>query len=52
LFGDDPTWTDVEQGNAGTCYILAAMQALSEWPDLVKNVFKVDEVNTAGIYAV
>jgi len=52
LFGDGPFWTDVEQGSAGTCYIMAAMQALSEWPDLVEDVFQVQTVNTAGIYAI
>jgi len=31
---------------------MAAMQALSEWPDLVEDVFQVQTVNTAGIYAI
>ena len=32
LFGSGATWTDVEQGYAGTCYILASMGALAEFP--------------------
>ena len=52
LFGDDPTWTDVQQGDTGTCYILAAMAALAEFPDVLKNVFVTQEVNSAGIYAI
>ena len=41
LFGSDgvPKWSDVEQGYSGTCYILAAMAGLTEFPDLVKGVF-------------
>ena len=51
LFGDGPTWTDVEQGYAGTCYILASMGSLTEFPSLIKDVFITDTTNDAGIYA-
>jgi hypothetical protein len=53
MFGDtgEPSWDDVNQGYSGTCYILAAMAGLAEWPDLVNNVFRTQEVNDEGIYA-
>ena len=38
LFGEgatSATWSDVEQGYAGTCYILAAMGAIAEYPSLL-----------------
>jgi hypothetical protein len=52
LYGDNPVWHDVEQGYAGTCYILAAMGSLSEFPEILKETFVTKEVNKAGIYAI
>jgi hypothetical protein len=46
----DPSWADIMQGSAGTCYIEAAMASLAEFPDLVKNVFVTDEENDEGVY--
>lgn len=52
MWGDNnPEWHDIMQGSAGTCYIEAALGALAEFPDLVKNVFITQEKNSAGIYA-
>lgn len=50
LFGDNPTWHDVVQGGVGNCYILAAMGALVEYPELIRPVFITDQLNKVGIY--
>ena len=52
LWGADPDWGQVYQGGAGTCYIMAAMAALSEWPDLIKSTFLTQQKNDEGIYAI
>ena len=52
LFGESPNWLDTLQGGVGNCYILAALGALAEFPDLVKGLFLTDKVNESGIYAV
>jgi hypothetical protein len=48
----EPTFTDVKQGGAGTCYIMATMSALAEFPQMVKDLFVVPITNKVGIYAV
>ena len=52
LFGTDPSWNDVIQGGAGTCYIMAAMGAMAEYPDVAKKTFETQTINSAGIYAI
>lgn len=47
----NPDWHDVIQGNAGTCYIMASMASIAEFPDLIKNIFVTKEKNDAGVYA-
>jgi hypothetical protein len=44
-------FNDIKQGGAGTCYILAALGAIAEFPNLVEQLF-VDgtELNANGIY--
>lgn len=39
MFGSNPQWHDIIQGEAGTCYIEASLASIAEFPDLVKNVF-------------
>ena len=39
LFGESPEWHDIEQGFGGTCYILAAMGSIAEFPEIAKEVF-------------
>ena len=52
MWGDNnPSWKDIMQGSAGTCYIEASLGAIAEFPDLVKNVFITQETNPEGIYA-
>ena len=48
--GIDPN--DIKQGMLGNCYFLSALSALSEFPDRIKQIFKTQEINDSGIYAV
>ena len=41
---------DVLQGHLGDCWLLAAMSALAESPELVRNLFAQKEVDEAGRY--
>ena len=51
LLGDGIHYADVTQGNAGTCYVMAAVASLARYPEYVKSMFLNDK-NHAGIYAV
>lgn len=52
MWGDNnPSWSDIIQGTAGTCYIEASLAAIAEHPQLVKNIFVTQETNKAGVYA-
>jgi hypothetical protein len=46
----DPS--DIKQGYAGDCYFLSSLASLAEFPDRIKKIFKIHEVNKAGCYAV
>jgi hypothetical protein len=54
LFDSDGNidWDDVNQGQAGTCYIKASMAAVAEFPDMIRDVFVNTETNDEGIYNV
>ena len=43
--------TDVSQGRLGDCYFLAAIAALAERPEILKNVFA-EALPSKGLYAV
>ena len=44
-------FNDVFQGGAGTCYIMAAMGAMAEFPELIKSMFvSGTEISQNGIY--
>ena len=36
---DGPHFNDISQGGAGTCYVLASMGAIAEFPELVTDMF-------------
>ena len=43
---------DINQGQLGDCYFLAALSSLAEFPDRVQALFHTKEINKAGIYLV
>lgn len=58
LFNDiDPSkqlgWFDeVSQGGIGNCYVIATLNAVSKYPELIKDLFITKEINNAGIYQI
>ena len=44
--------TDIKQGKLGDCYFLSCLSAIAENPERIKRIFRTQEVNEAGIYAV
>jgi hypothetical protein len=53
LWGDNEfeEWTDIEQGATGNCYIMAAMGVMSEFPEVLRDIFVTKTENDSGIYA-
>lgn len=48
---DGPHFNDIEQGGAGTCYVLAAMGAIAEFPEMVTDMFvSGTTISDKGIY--
>jgi len=39
MFGNNPEWHDIMQGEAGTCYIEASLASVAEFPDITKAIF-------------
>ena len=39
MFGNNPEWHDIMQGEAGTCYIEASLASVAEFPDVTKAIF-------------
>lgn len=54
MFGDGISVNDVNQGNIGNCWFLAAASALAEYPGRMEKVFLNHDtaLNSQGIYAV
>lgn len=52
IFEDGVEPNDINQGQLGDCYYLAALSSLAEFPERVQNMFVTKNVNKAGIYMV
>lgn len=52
VFEDGVEPNDINQGQLGDCYYLAALSSLAEFPDRVQNMFVTKTINKAGIYMV
>ncbi len=50
LFKDEIDPDDIKQGQIGDCYLMSVLAALSQRPDLIKNIFKTQTVNPDGYY--
>jgi hypothetical protein len=52
ILGDDTSYNkDIYQGSLGDCYFLAALAAIGEEPDRIKDVILTQTYNSAGIFA-
>jgi hypothetical protein len=48
---DGPHFNDIAQGGAGTCYVLASLGAMAEFPELVTSLFiSGQKISKEGIY--
>lgn len=54
IFSSDINPDDINQTNIGSCYFLAALSAMTEFPELIKNLFGADSqvVNDKGVYTI
>jgi len=54
IFSEDINADDINQTNIGSCYLLASLSALTEFPHLIKNLFGDDSqvTNDKGVYTV
>ena len=43
---------DILQGDCGNCYFLSSIASLAEFPDRIRQIFRVKAINNAGCYAV
>lgn len=44
--------SDVISGHSGDCYLLSALAALAEFPDIIRKIFRGQKENPEGIYKV
>ena len=52
VFEGEIEMEDIAQGLLGDCYFLTALSALSNYPYLIKSLFRTDEFNDMGYYEV
>ena len=54
IFDADGTisYDEAIQGGAGTCYLIASLGCLGEFPDHVKSLFVTQDTNSAGAIAI
>ena len=50
LFGDEIHPNDICQGSLGNCWVISAIAALSEFPDLIQNLFITEDIPPDGKY--
>ena len=49
--GNGIDFSDTTQGQGGTCYLIAALSSLANYPEYIKDIFLEDEdLNINGIY--
>ena len=48
IFDGVPKIEDINQGSIGNCYFLSALAALAQYPNMIRRIFKTEEVNEFG----
>ena len=52
LFDKEICFEDVQQGNIGNCYFLAAIAAVAKYPAAIYRLFRTKQANQAGYYEI
>lgn len=52
LFDDKIECSDIKQGNLGNCYFLSAIAAITEFPQLIYQIFRTKSINPNGLYEI
>ncbi|MCQ2815944.1 MAG: C2 family cysteine protease [archaeon] len=52
IFEDKIEFSDIKQGSVSDCYFLSAISALTEYPQLILDKFRVRKINEIGYYEV
>ena len=52
LFEDKIEPNDIKQGGVGDCYFVSALAAISEFPNLIYQIFRTKEINPKGFYEI
>ena len=52
LFDDKIEYNDLLQGSIGNCYFLSAIAAITQYPELIVEVFRQHKVNENGYYEI
>ncbi len=52
LFDDKVECDDIKQGHLGNCYFLSSLAALTEYPQLITQVFKTKSISSNGYYEI
>ena len=52
VFDGVPKIEDINQGMIGNCYFLSALSVFTQYPNLIRRIFKTEEINEFGQYAV
>jgi hypothetical protein len=52
LFDEKIEFDDINQGSLGNCYFLSAIAAISEFPEMIYQIFRTKEKNSEGYYEV
>jgi len=51
MFSNKAPYSTMEQGDLGSCYLLAAFVGLDARPGALEKTFYTKKINSAGIYA-
>jgi len=51
LFGNGINPSHIIQGSIGDCYMISVLASISEYPDRIKKIFRISELNKEGIVA-